>query len=156
MMGKLYRKHDRRVLEAEEAAVMKAQGLIEWIMDTRGISNKELAERLDVSQAAISQMLGLSPKNLSVKKIARVLHALGDELVITSKSREDHLLTKHAEERALWIEVMVQDALKRDNAPKYELHQHANDDYAMEHGSAYSTFDVKSVWFDKSEMDEVA
>ena len=155
MMGKLFRKNDGRVLEMEEAAIMKTQGLIEWIMDSRGISNKELAERLDVSQSAISQMLGLSPKNLSVKKLARVMNALDDELVITSKSREEHLVTKQVEERALWIEVMFQDALKRVDAPKYELHHHANDD-VMEHGSAYSTFDVKSVWFDKSEMAEVA
>lgn len=156
MMGKLFGRYDREVLEAEEAAVMKAQGLIEWIMHTRGISNKELAARLDVSQAAVSQMLGLSPKNLSMKKLARVLHALDDELVITSKSRANSLATKQEEEGALWVKVMVQDAIKRVSAPKYELPLHANDDYSMEHGSAHATHDVQSVWIDKFEMTEVA
>ncbi|MEZ5915156.1 MAG: hypothetical protein R3C42_05970 [Parvularculaceae bacterium] len=70
MMDILFRKTDEHVLEAEEAAVARAQGLIEWAMERIDVTNKELARRLNVSQAAISQMLGLSPKNLSVKKLA--------------------------------------------------------------------------------------
>lgn len=78
-------------LYAEEAAVARAQGLISWIMEQKGVSQKELAGRLRVSEAAISRLLGHSGGNVTVRRLARVVHALGDKLELTSELREREL-----------------------------------------------------------------
>jgi len=75
-------------LYAEEAAMARAQGLITWVMDQRGITQKVLAEKLNVSEAAISKMLANTPENLTVKRLARVLNALDDKLNLSSELRD--------------------------------------------------------------------
>lgn len=124
-MDILFRKTDEHVLEAEEAAVARAQGLIEWAMERIDVTNKELARRLNVSQAAISQMLGLSPKNLSVKKLARVLLALDDRLVITSEKREAYLADCNSERIRKFAKAIP---VRETEAFSQALESYANDD----------------------------
>ena len=78
-------KAEFEIAYAEEAAVSEAQALIEWAIERAGITQKELAARLDVTESAVSQLLGLSASNLTVRRLGRVLHALGDELTLSTK-----------------------------------------------------------------------
>lgn len=112
-----------KALLAEEKAIASAQALIEWLMDEEGLSRKSLAERLGISQAAVSQLLGLSPKNLTVRRLARVLHALGDDLVLTSTKRK--ICAQRGHQRASdWGEAY---AAKRCHSGKIEGYLAAND-----------------------------
>lgn len=74
---------------AEEELVASAQAMIEAAMARQGVSQRELARRLGVSEPAISKMLGLSPSNLTLRRLARVLRALGDEAILSTRLRED-------------------------------------------------------------------
>lgn len=65
------------LLVAEEELILQAQMLIQRTLNTRKMSQKELARKLGVGDSYISQMLGDSARNLTLRTIARVLHALG-------------------------------------------------------------------------------
>jgi transcriptional regulator with XRE-family HTH domain len=65
------------LLVAEEDLILEAQMLIQGALNERGLSQKDLAELLGVGQSYVSQMLGLSGRNLTLRTIARVMHALG-------------------------------------------------------------------------------
>ncbi|MEM6413541.1 MAG: helix-turn-helix transcriptional regulator [Pseudomonadota bacterium] len=82
------RKAEYEIAYAEEAAVTKSQALIEWAMERAGVTQKELAKRLGISESAVSQLLGLSAQNLSVRRLGKILHVLEDELSISSKERD--------------------------------------------------------------------
>lgn len=69
---------------AEERLIARAQGVLGEAIRRSGLSQKQLARRLDVSEAAISKMLGSAP-NLTLRRFARVMHALGEKGVITSE-----------------------------------------------------------------------
>lgn len=81
----------------EENAVAHIQAMVLRLMDAKQISQKDLASRMGVSAAHISQLLGDDPKNLSVRKAARLFHALGEELTFTCIGIE--MLNRKAEKR---------------------------------------------------------
>ncbi|MEZ5894995.1 MAG: XRE family transcriptional regulator [Parvularculaceae bacterium] len=125
-MRKLFHPMDAQFEDAEDVALMKAQGLIEWVMDRKSVTQKELAERLGVSQSAVSQLLGLSPKNLSVKKLARILRALGDEVVITSATRDAYLSGRKGKVSHS-MHLFAPSGEKRETSTKYrQLHANEN------------------------------
>lgn len=79
------KKNNLDVLMAEENAVMRIQTILLRLIDHHGISRAELAARLGVSTAHVSQLLdAVNPPNLSIRKIARVLQALGEDLEINT------------------------------------------------------------------------
>ena len=65
------------LLVAEEELILHAQMLIQRVLNERGISQKKLAEKMGVGESYVSQMLGLSARNLTLRTIARVMEALG-------------------------------------------------------------------------------
>ncbi|GHH16158.1 hypothetical protein GCM10008023_19840 [Sphingomonas glacialis] len=65
------------LLLVEEELILQAQMLIQAAINERGISQKDLAGLLGVAPSYVSQMLGDSARNLTLRTIARVLHALG-------------------------------------------------------------------------------
>ncbi len=65
------------LLLVEEELILEAQMLIQRAINEASITQKELADLLDVRPSYISQMLGDSARNLTLRTIARVLHALG-------------------------------------------------------------------------------
>lgn len=67
---------DYELLVAEEELILHAQMLIQRVLNERGISQKKLAERLGVGESYVSQMLGTSARNLTLRTIARVMKAL--------------------------------------------------------------------------------
>lgn len=64
------------VLLAEEELILHAQMLIQRVLNDSGITQKTLADRLGVGESYVSQMLGLSARNLTLRTIARVMKAL--------------------------------------------------------------------------------
>lgn len=64
-------------LVAEEELILQAQMMIQRALNDRKITQKALAERLGVGESYISQMMGASARNLTLRTIARVLKALG-------------------------------------------------------------------------------
>lgn len=67
---------DYELLVAEEELILHAQMLIQRVLNDRGISQKKLAEKMGVGESYVSQMLGLSARNLTLRTIARVMKAL--------------------------------------------------------------------------------
>ena len=65
------------LLVAEEELILHAQMLIQRILNEQGVSQKQLAAKMGVGESYVSQMLGLSPRNLTLRTIARVMQALG-------------------------------------------------------------------------------
>jgi hypothetical protein len=65
----------RRILERERVWVEATEALCA-LMDSQGVSSAELARRLDVSRARISQMLS-GNRNLTLASLSDGFHALG-------------------------------------------------------------------------------
>jgi transcriptional regulator with XRE-family HTH domain len=65
------------MLLAEEQLILAAQMMIIRAMKDASITQKELASRLNVSHSYVSQMLGNSARNLTLRTVARVFHVLG-------------------------------------------------------------------------------
>lgn len=71
-------------IEAEERFRVDVQQGIHLVMSERGITKTILAERLGVSQARVSGIFA-SRMNLTIRTLARVFHALQDEVGLTSR-----------------------------------------------------------------------
>lgn len=86
-------------LVAEEELILHAQMLIQRALNDRNLSQKDLAGKLGVGESYVSQMLGLSARNLTLRTIARVMAALdskatlvldgGSEAAATANGVED-------------------------------------------------------------------
>src|SRR4051794_16081284 len=81
-------------IEAEIDLVFELQLLAQQLIEERGITRAELANRLGISKPRLSQMMR-AEANPTVRTIAGLFHALGDELSVSLKS------AKQAEARAL-------------------------------------------------------
>jgi predicted XRE-type DNA-binding protein len=74
-------------LEAAEAAfILEAQMEIQKLLSVNGMRSRELAARLGVTEARVSQMLGDAAKNLTLKTIVRIFHQFGEKPHLTTKS----------------------------------------------------------------------
>ena len=71
------------LMVAEEELILEVQMAIQRELNERGMSQKALAEKLGVGESYVSQMLGDSARNLTLRTVARVLKALGTKAVIT-------------------------------------------------------------------------
>lgn len=77
------------LLLAEEELILEAQMLIQRALNDRDMTQKNLAERLGVGESYISQMLGASARNLTLRTIARVLKALDAKATIRLEVRAE-------------------------------------------------------------------
>ena len=66
------------LLLAEEALILDAQIAIQRLLNERGMAQVELARRMGVTESYVSQMLGASARNLTLRTVARVMTALGE------------------------------------------------------------------------------
>lgn len=87
----------------EENAVAHVQAMVLRLLDAKQITRARLAEKMGVSQAHVSQLLGDDPKNLSIKKAARLFHALDEELVMSCAGIDK--LNREAEARNLQMQL---------------------------------------------------
>ena len=70
-----------------ERLVLECQVLIQNAMMESGVSQKELAERLNSTPARVSQLLSTQGHNITLKTLGRIFHALGYECHITAGSK---------------------------------------------------------------------
>ena len=64
---------------ATEALVFSTQVALQKYMNRKGFGNKELSEMLGMSPARVSQIFSSDGPNLTLKTIARIAHALGED-----------------------------------------------------------------------------
>lgn len=81
------RVRSRDEIVAEEDLVIDVQFLIQDLLDERGMTRADLAGRLGISKARLSQLMR-PEANPTLRSVARILHALDDRAVLTAKSRD--------------------------------------------------------------------
>lgn len=69
---------------AAEGLRVHVQHRLHLLMKHKGVSQKDLAQLMHVSEARISQLLS-DEANLTVRNLGRIFHALGDECRVTSR-----------------------------------------------------------------------
>jgi transcriptional regulator with XRE-family HTH domain len=74
---------------AEQRAVARVQAMAIRLVNEKKISRSALCEKLEVSQARVSQILSGDPENISVRRAAALFHALGEELVLSCRGIDD-------------------------------------------------------------------
>ena len=74
---------DYDLLLAEETFILDAQMIVQRTLNQKGITQAELARRLGVGESYVSQMLGDSARNLTLRTVARVMTALGETPQLT-------------------------------------------------------------------------
>lgn len=80
---------DYELLVAEEELIADAQMYLLNLMAQKRVSKAELARLLGVSNSAVSQMFSLEPKNLSLRKLARVAAILGERISVSQQRKVD-------------------------------------------------------------------
>lgn len=79
-------KVERETRMAEERFLLMAQVEMQRLLNDQGLKYKDLALRLGVSEARISQMFGDDANNLTIRSIAKIFHKLGEKPLIMSKA----------------------------------------------------------------------
>lgn len=69
----------------EEAFVAETQAHLSRLLDEKGVSRAELARRLDVSRARVTQIFSDEAHNLTLRLLVRSYLALDEEPVIVSR-----------------------------------------------------------------------
>lgn len=90
---------------AIESLVFSVQVALQKAMNRKGVTNKELAERLGMTPARVSQVFSSNGPNLTLKTIARIAHALGEDFELVRK--EDIRPQALPEERAKGFKFVV-------------------------------------------------
>ena len=85
---------DRETRMAEERFLLMAQVEMQRLLNDQGLKYKDLALRLEVSEARISQMFGDDANNLTIRSIAKIFHKLGEKPVIMSKTAFERRLAE--------------------------------------------------------------
>ncbi len=75
---------DPKVIEAEENLLIDFHFMLQELMEEKGVSRSELAERTGISKARLTQILG-SEANPTIKSIARLFHALNEQVCLSRK-----------------------------------------------------------------------
>jgi transcriptional regulator with XRE-family HTH domain len=84
-MSKMERVFDPAAIAAEENLVIDFQFLIEELMTKHGMTRSMLAARAGITPARLSQLMG-SEANPTAKSLARLFHALGEEVTPVRKA----------------------------------------------------------------------
>jgi transcriptional regulator with XRE-family HTH domain len=75
----------------EEFFVAGVQAQLSRMLDDKGVSRAELARRLDVSRARVSQIFSDEAQNFTLKLLARSFLAVGEEPVVVPRSEYEAL-----------------------------------------------------------------
>jgi transcriptional regulator with XRE-family HTH domain len=75
---------------AEEDLVIDVQFLIQDLLDTKAMTRSELAKKLGLSKARLSQIMQ-ADANPTLRTLARIAYALGERLCIDTRARRDSL-----------------------------------------------------------------
>jgi transcriptional regulator with XRE-family HTH domain len=80
-MNDRVRKLEASTEYAEEMLVAQIQSVLEELLDEKGFSRADLAKKMGVTKARVSQIFS-DTQNFTVRLIARAFHALGERAVI--------------------------------------------------------------------------
>ena len=83
----------------EEFFIAEAQSRLGDLMEIKGITRAELARRLDVSRARVTQIFSDESKNFTVRLLVRSFLALGEEPMIISRSEYTKLQDRFADRK---------------------------------------------------------
>lgn len=121
-------KQDLIDFAVEELAV-SVQISLQKAMQRREISKKKLAELLDVSPARVTQMLGDGGSNLTLKSIAKIVHALSEKFEFVSQ-HDLAILKRNAAVKADRAKVVPIDyqLAKLARLPDYQWEDHTAND----------------------------
>lgn len=86
-MGKIRNPADPKIIEAEEHLLIDCQILLQETISNKNMTRSALAERAGISKARLSQLMR-PEANPTVKTMARLFHALDEELVVKTKKKE--------------------------------------------------------------------
>lgn len=78
-----------------ETLALSVQIAIQKSMAANCVAQKELASRLGVSPARVSQILSGSGANLTLKTIAKIAHVLGDDFELLTKQEAKQVLQQN-------------------------------------------------------------
>lgn len=102
----------------EEGFIVDVQGLLQELMDERGMSRAGLARAMGVSRARVTQLFSDKCTNMTVRVFAQAVHALGDVPAIDAerlrRAREERALASRA--RSIGASANVY-PLWRDSSP---------------------------------------
>lgn len=73
-----------RIELTAEAMAVSVQIALQKAMERGGLSQKELAQRLGVSTARVSQYLSAHGRNLTLHTLGRIAHAIGEDFEFIS------------------------------------------------------------------------
>jgi transcriptional regulator with XRE-family HTH domain len=68
----------RSVVAVEEGFVVEVQSYLQELMNNAGISRSELARRMGVSRARVTQIFSDECTNLTIRLLAKAAHAMGE------------------------------------------------------------------------------
>lgn len=83
-----------RLDQAVDSITLSVQFALQKAMREQCLTQKELAARLNVSAARISQILAKNAENLTLKTIARIADALGEDFELVSRRDLNELKKK--------------------------------------------------------------
>jgi DNA-binding Xre family transcriptional regulator len=86
------KERDEELIFAEEEFLVDVQFAIQKLLNQSGMSHSDLAKKLGVSDARVSQMFGDEAANLTLRTVARIFCVLGDKCHITSDLLENSSL----------------------------------------------------------------
>ena len=78
----------KHMLIAEDAFIADAQFAIHNLLAAKRVSRAELARRMEVSDPYVSQLFNDDTRNLTLRTVARIFQALGEEPQLTSETLE--------------------------------------------------------------------
>lgn len=81
----------RDAIIAAEGFVADVQFRIQTLLNDHAMKRADLARRLNVSEARVSHMFAAEARNLTLRTVAKILHALGEECYVTSPRLEELL-----------------------------------------------------------------
>lgn len=123
---------------AEEGFIADVQFAIHNLLEDKKMTRADLARALDISQARVSQMFGDAAKNLTLRTLARIFHALGEDIRVTSPRLEEILYshdTTQALAKAKWSDDRIIEliAFDREARPSFGGFQfESNDNHSAE------------------------
>ena len=79
---------DIAAIEAEENFLIDMQFLLQKVLTDKGLTRSELAKKLGISKARLSQIFA-AEANPTVRSFARYFHALGAGLAVSVKKEAD-------------------------------------------------------------------
>lgn len=87
---------DVGAIEAEENLLIDAQHRIQGLINQKGFTRAQVAERAGMSKAQLSQIMGPNA-NPTLKTIARIFHALGERVSLEQPAQYELAVAKRAE-----------------------------------------------------------